>query len=177
MARKTTAEVQTLWQAQFTANPDQGWGARKLDWSIIRNQALGEELPIVSDGLFYKFMQIFAQSDAPVEPTFEYQHEPAPIKATQGDTMADLISLQVNLAEWTRRNEDYSIKLHTMAYTIDTAIEVLEAVQAFVSLEEENQDLHNKLQSADDQLKVLQDIIDKEREARRKRDSPYIRGD
>ena len=172
MARKTTAEVQTLWQAQFTANPDQGWGARKLDWSIIRNQALGEELPIVSDGLFYKFMQIFAQSDAPIEPVFEYQHD-APVV----DVLAGLIEMQVNLAVWARRNGDYSNKLQDLAVAIDTSITAIESAQAFLSLEEENQDLANKLQSADAQLKVLQDIIDREREARRKRDSPHIRGD
>jgi len=172
MARKTTAEVQTLWQAQFTANPDQGWAARKLDWSIIRNHALGEELPIVSDGLFYKFMQIFAKSDAPAEPTFEYQHD-APVV----DVLADLLLMQVNLAVWARRNGDYSIKLQELAVAIDTSITAIESAQAFLSLEEENQDLASQLQSADAQLKVLQDIIDREREARRQRDSPHIRGD
>ena len=172
MARKTTAEVQTLWQAQFTANPDQGWAARKLDWSIIRNHALGEELPIVSDGLFYKFMQIFGKSDAPAEPTFEYQHD-APVV----DVLAGLIEMQVNLAVWARRNGDYSNKLQDLAGAIDTSITAIESAQACLSLEEENQDLANKLQSADAQLKVLQDIIDREREARRKRDSPHIRGD
>ena len=108
---------------------------------------------------------------APTTPTFEYQHD-APV-----DVLADLLLMQVNLAVWARRNGDYSIKLQELAVAIDTSITAIESAQAFLSLEEENQDLASQLQSADAQLKVLQDIIDREREARRQRDSPHIRGD
>ena len=107
-----------------------------------------------------------AITEAPVAPTYK-----AP------DIMAELIEMQVNLADWTRRNEDYNIKLHTIAQAIDTAIEALESAQALMSLEEENQDLHNKLQSADTQLKVLQNLIDKERDDRRRGDNRQTHGE
>ena len=71
----------------------------------------------------------------------------------------------------------YAFNTSLGSVTIDTAIEVLEAVQAFVSLEEENQDLHNKLQNADNQLTVLQDLIDKEREDRRRGDARQTHGE
>lgn len=101
----------------------------------------------------------------------------APMAVNALDIMSELIEMQINLADWTRRNENYSIKLHTIAQAIDTAIKALESAQALMSLEEENQDLHNKLQNADNQLTVLQDLIDKEREDRRRGDARQTHGE
>lgn len=142
--------------------------AKRLGFSPITIEAHSRKTPTM----------VAASTVASTKPRFAYGYAPTQaVTPDTPDTMADLISLQVNLAEWTRRNEDYSITLQTMAYTIDTAIEALESTRRLMGLEEENQDLGSKLKQADAQIQRLKDIIDKQAEATRRNDNPHIRGD
>ena len=190
MVKRIGESVLKLWKEQYTANPTQGWSDRKLEWSLIRDTELGTNGAIVSDGSLYKYLRLFKTPDAEPVAAITVASEPAMVvdafmgtnptftpEASSSDDMANLLLMQSNLAGWARENEDEANQLRELAYKVSNAIEALEQAQYLAQAQYDRISLQTRLDSANAQLQTLQDIIDREREAKRRGDNPTVRGD
>ena len=88
-----------------------------------------------------------------------------------------MMLLQSNIVEWARVNELDRTRLQALAVQVTSIIEALEASRRLSGLEIENQDLQAKLNGAESQVQRLQDIIDKEREERRRLENQQTHGE
>jgi len=122
-----------------------------------------------------------AISKAPEAPeahgTPDYEVDALPPQAPDMDGLADMILLQSNIVAWARVNESDRNRLQALAVQVSSIIEALEASRRLSGLEVQNQDLQARLNGAESQVQRLQDIIDKEREERRREENQQTHGE
>ena len=99
------------------------------------------------------------------------------IQASQSDELADLLLLQVRLVGWAKQNEDERIQLQELAWTVAQTIEALEQARYVAQIEFDKSDLQSQLDGANAQVASLKAIIDRDREATRRRENPETHGE
>ena len=99
------------------------------------------------------------------------------IQASQSDEMADLLLLQVRLVGWAKQNEDERIQLQELAWTVAQTIEALEQARYVAQIEFDKSDLQSQLDGANAQVASLKAIIDRDREATRRRENSETHGE
>jgi len=99
------------------------------------------------------------------------------IQASQSDEMADLLLLQVRLVGWAKQNEDERIQLQELAWKVSQTIEALEQARYVAQIEFDKSDLQSQLDGANAQVASLKAIIDRDREATRRRENPETHGE
>ena len=99
------------------------------------------------------------------------------IEASTSDDLANLLLLQVKLVGWARENEDELNQIRELAWKVSTTIDALEQARYVANLEFDKSDMQSRLDAAARELETLKDIIDREREERRRKDAKETHGE
>jgi len=99
------------------------------------------------------------------------------IEASTSDDLANLLLLQVKLVGWARENEDELNQIRELAWKVSTTIDALEQARYVANLEFDKSDMQSRLDAAARELQTLKDIIDREREERRRKDAKETHGE
>ena len=99
------------------------------------------------------------------------------IEASTGDDLANLFLLQVKLVGWARENTDEANQLQELGWKVSHTIEALEQARYISQIEFDKSDMQANLDAAARELQTLRDIIDREREERRRKDAKETHGE
>ena len=99
------------------------------------------------------------------------------IEASTSDDLANLLLLQVKLVGWARENEDELNQIRELAWKVSTTIDALEQARYISQIEFDKSDMQANLDAAARELQSLRDIIDREREERRRKDAKETHGE
>ena len=99
------------------------------------------------------------------------------IEASTGDDLANLFLLQVKLVGWARENTDEANQLQELGWKVSHTIEALEQARYISQIEFVKGDMQTRLDAAARELQTLRDIIDREREERRRKDAKETHGE
>ena len=99
------------------------------------------------------------------------------IEASTSDDLANLFLLQVKLVGWARENTDEANQLQELGWKVSHTIEALEQARYISQIEFDKSDMQANLDAAARELQSLRDIIDREREERRRKDAKETHGE
>jgi len=99
------------------------------------------------------------------------------VEASTSDDLANLLLLQVKLVGWAKENEDELNQIRELAWKVSTTIDALEQARYVANLEFDKSDMQSRLNAAARELQTLKDIIDREREERRRKDAKETHGE
>ena len=99
------------------------------------------------------------------------------VEASTSDDLANLLLLQVKLVGWAKENEDELNQIRELAWKVSTTIDALEQARYVANLEFDKSDMQANLDAAARELQTLRDIIDREREERRRKDAKETHGE
>ena len=99
------------------------------------------------------------------------------VEASTSDDLANLLLLQVKTVGGAKENEDELNQIRELAWKVSTTIDALEQARYVANLEFDKSDMQSRLNAAARELQTLQDIIDSEREERRRKDAKETHGE
>jgi hypothetical protein len=99
------------------------------------------------------------------------------VEASTSDDLANLFLLQVKLVGWAKENEDELNQIRELSWKVSTTIDALEQARYVANLEFDKSDMQTRLNAAARELQTIKDIMDREREERRRKDNPETHGE